>query len=186
MTSDTSATPCAACGKQGAARRCARCKQAWYCGAACQKADWKSHKTTCSPPAPANAGAPEAAATKEGGGGRGNSQERGAPHDPLSWEFLPGHFAPPHSSNGSSLREIWEKVRAAGLALDWHGVLKWEMYLPQLTQGQSDDTCQGVLQIFLNAHLFLFSGTVMGTKQPRATTDHELPGGRHRTLDPKP
>ena len=42
---------CARCGKQGAGfKRCSRCKQACYCGAECQKADWKRHKTTCAPP----------------------------------------------------------------------------------------------------------------------------------------
>jgi len=48
-----SAESCAKCGKQGAGfKRCSRCKQACYCEAACQKADWKRHKTTCAPPAP--------------------------------------------------------------------------------------------------------------------------------------
>ena len=42
---------CAHCGKQGAGFiRCSRCKQACYCGAACQNADWKRHKNTCAPP----------------------------------------------------------------------------------------------------------------------------------------
>ena len=36
---------CAQCGRQGAGlKRCAVCKQASYCGAVCQKADWKHHK----------------------------------------------------------------------------------------------------------------------------------------------
>jgi len=48
-----SAESCAQCGKQGAGfKHCSRCKQACYCGAACQKVDWKRHKTTCSPPVP--------------------------------------------------------------------------------------------------------------------------------------
>ena len=48
-----SAESCAHCGKQGAGfKRCARCKQACYCGAACQNADWKGHKKTCAPPVP--------------------------------------------------------------------------------------------------------------------------------------
>ncbi|KAJ1474651.1 ankyrin repeat-containing domain protein, partial [Baffinella frigidus] len=42
---------CEQCGKQGVAlRRCARCKQASYCGLECQKAGWKNHKTLCAPP----------------------------------------------------------------------------------------------------------------------------------------
>ena len=49
----SSAEGCAHCGKQGVGfKRCSRCKQACYCGAACQKADWKRHKTTCGPPVP--------------------------------------------------------------------------------------------------------------------------------------
>ena len=39
---------CSHCGKQRAAlKRCSRCKQASYCGAGCQNAAWKGHKTTC-------------------------------------------------------------------------------------------------------------------------------------------
>jgi hypothetical protein len=33
-------------------KRCSVCKQAWYCGAACQNANWKRHKKTCAPPLP--------------------------------------------------------------------------------------------------------------------------------------
>ena len=48
-----SVASCAHCGKQRAGlKRCSRCKQACYCGAACQNADWKLHKTTCAPPVP--------------------------------------------------------------------------------------------------------------------------------------
>jgi len=48
-----SAECCAHCGKQGAGfKRCSRCKQACYCGAECQNADWKRHKKTCAPPVP--------------------------------------------------------------------------------------------------------------------------------------
>jgi len=46
-----SAESCAHCGKQGVGfKRCSRCKQASYCGAKCQNADWKSHKKKCAPP----------------------------------------------------------------------------------------------------------------------------------------
>ena len=46
-----SAASCAHCGKEGAGfKRCSVCKEAWYCGAACQKANWKGHKKTCAPP----------------------------------------------------------------------------------------------------------------------------------------
>ena len=48
-----SAESCAHCGKHGAGfKRCSRCKQACYCGAECQNADWKRHKKTCAPPVP--------------------------------------------------------------------------------------------------------------------------------------
>ena len=41
---------CAECGKQAAGfKRCSVCKQASYCGVACQKAAWQSHKKKCSP-----------------------------------------------------------------------------------------------------------------------------------------
>jgi hypothetical protein len=46
-----SAESCAHCGKQGAGfKRCSVCKQASYCGVACQNANWKRHKKTCAPP----------------------------------------------------------------------------------------------------------------------------------------
>ena len=48
-----SAECCAHCGKHGAGfKRCSRCKQASYCGVACQNANWKRHKKTCAPPVP--------------------------------------------------------------------------------------------------------------------------------------
>jgi len=47
------AESCAHCSKQGAGfKRCSRCKQASYCGAKCQNADWKRHKKRCAPPVP--------------------------------------------------------------------------------------------------------------------------------------
>ena len=46
-----SAEICAHCGKNGKPgvgfKRCSRCKQASYCGAECQNANWKRHKETC-------------------------------------------------------------------------------------------------------------------------------------------
>ena len=49
----TSAECCALCGKQVVGlKRCSRCKQACYCGAECQNADWKRHKKGCAPPVP--------------------------------------------------------------------------------------------------------------------------------------
>jgi hypothetical protein len=37
---------CFRCGGS-AALKCSRCKLAWYCGSACQAADWKAHKVSC-------------------------------------------------------------------------------------------------------------------------------------------
>jgi len=51
--------PCFTCGtecvkrknktqkSQKVLKKCAGCKSAWYCGAECQKADWKRHKLLC-------------------------------------------------------------------------------------------------------------------------------------------
>ena len=48
-----SADRCSHCSKAGVElKRCMRCKEASYCGAACQKADWTRHKKTCAPPVP--------------------------------------------------------------------------------------------------------------------------------------
>jgi hypothetical protein len=49
----TSEESCVQCGKQGTGfKRCSVCKQAYYCGAACQNANWKRHKKSCTPPVP--------------------------------------------------------------------------------------------------------------------------------------
>jgi hypothetical protein len=45
------AESCAHCGKTGKRfKRCSACKEALYCGAECQHANWKRHKKTCKPP----------------------------------------------------------------------------------------------------------------------------------------
>lgn len=38
---------CNACYLQKPVQRCSGCKGVYYCGAACQQADWPSHKTEC-------------------------------------------------------------------------------------------------------------------------------------------
>eukprot|EP00727_Mastigamoeba_balamuthi_P001513 m51a1_g11359 putative zinc finger mynd domain-containing protein 10-like (952) ;mRNA; f:2518-17202 len=44
---ELSETPtCAKCGK-AATKRCSRCRNEWYCGRACQVADWQHHKPSC-------------------------------------------------------------------------------------------------------------------------------------------
>ena len=51
----SSAPRCSHCGKQRATlKRCSVCKQASYCGAACQNAGWKKHEKTCAPPLSTN------------------------------------------------------------------------------------------------------------------------------------
>ena len=48
-----SAESCSHCGKQGVGlKRCSRCKQASYCGAECQNANWRRHKKSCERPVP--------------------------------------------------------------------------------------------------------------------------------------
>ena len=37
---------CAGCGEP-ATKRCARCKEVWYCGSECQRKHWKEHKSEC-------------------------------------------------------------------------------------------------------------------------------------------
>jgi len=38
---------CASCDAQGCKKLCAGCKKVYYCDAACQRADWPSHKRAC-------------------------------------------------------------------------------------------------------------------------------------------
>lgn len=40
---------CHACGSKGKMRVCSRCGEAVYCGPACQRAAWGSHKKVCKP-----------------------------------------------------------------------------------------------------------------------------------------
>lgn len=44
---------CAACGStdngNGGLKSCGRCHKVWYCGQACQRADWAMHKKSCGP-----------------------------------------------------------------------------------------------------------------------------------------
>ncbi|KAK7039541.1 MYND-type domain-containing protein [Favolaschia claudopus] len=50
-----SSSKCAKCSKSDqdtSFQRCSRCKTTIYCSQDCQKADWKLHKTRCSPPLP--------------------------------------------------------------------------------------------------------------------------------------
>jgi len=45
---------CRRCGGSGAAaplKRCSRCAAVWYCGQACQHADWRQHREGCAAPA---------------------------------------------------------------------------------------------------------------------------------------
>lgn len=50
---DTSLKPallCGVCKKEfPELKRCSQCKRTYYCSSECQKADWKSHKSVCSP-----------------------------------------------------------------------------------------------------------------------------------------
>eukprot|EP00672_Neobodo_designis_P008286 CAMPEP_0174878204 /NCGR_PEP_ID=MMETSP1114-20130205/82642_1 /TAXON_ID=312471 /ORGANISM="Neobodo designis, Strain CCAP 1951/1" /LENGTH=668 /DNA_ID=CAMNT_0016113591 /DNA_START=35 /DNA_END=2041 /DNA_ORIENTATION=+ len=45
-SADASSAVCAVCGAT-ATKRCSACRQACYCGVACQKAHWKQHKREC-------------------------------------------------------------------------------------------------------------------------------------------
>lgn len=45
---------CRQCGSAEAGFRCSRCQQARYCDATCQRAHWKTHRSVCRPPPPAN------------------------------------------------------------------------------------------------------------------------------------
>eukprot|EP00049_Salpingoeca_infusionum_P020676 m.364841 g.364841 ORF g.364841 m.364841 type:complete len:538 (+) comp28701_c0_seq1:65-1678(+) len=40
---------CEGCGATVCVKRCARCKQAGFCGRVCQRAEWKRHKLVCKP-----------------------------------------------------------------------------------------------------------------------------------------
>ena len=94
---------CAHCGEEGVGfKRCSVCKEASYCGAACQNANWKRHKKTCAPPV--------------------------------------------------TLKQFWVKVKAASVAEDWRGILKWEGRIEELMAPLPDGDCEKVLGVFAIAH----------------------------------
>ncbi|CAN0355033.1 unnamed protein product [Hapterophycus canaliculatus] len=54
LDEDQARTRCANCfkhvngqGSNGGGSRCSGCKSIWYCSRACQKADWREHRTEC-------------------------------------------------------------------------------------------------------------------------------------------
>jgi hypothetical protein len=99
------AQACANCGTQSVAmKRCVACKTTTYCGAACQKADWKNHKKSCGTPV----------------------VDRVIEHRWLG-DVPPEGELPP-----ASLDEIDKKITAAWMADDWRGVLQWDFFLDEL------------------------------------------------------
>ena len=72
---------CGHCGQKGARARCGRCRQAWYCGAACQRKAWKAHKKDCGVFARMRGGWPGASKGGGGDGGGGGDSKEG-PKDP--------------------------------------------------------------------------------------------------------
>ena len=70
--------------------------------------------------------------------------------------------------HGRVLQEVWENVKAAQVALDWRGVLKWEGRMDELLEYQAEDADRdSVLGAFLDAHMGAFAS---GCSQ----TDHAL------------
>ena len=95
------APACSVCGMVGGAplgggqqlMRCSSCKVRSYCSAACQKADWKTHKAQCSPPSPS----PSAAAAP--------SQTSAPPPAPLPEapvQDMPAAPPPPPALSGTT------------------------------------------------------------------------------------
>ena len=58
---------CSVCGSLGKTNSCSRCRSVIYCGAACQRADWPTHKKACKKLAAAAALATKAEAREEDG-----------------------------------------------------------------------------------------------------------------------
>ena len=117
---------CECCGVQGVKfKRCSRCLQASYCGAECQKADWKNHKKDCAPPVPLQ----DVAA---------NVQTARAAYD---WRQL------------FTLVDVEEKMDEADAADDWRGMLKCEGHMEELMALSEDDRdSSDILHDFCKAH----------------------------------
>ena len=101
------------------------CAQAAYCGAECQKAAWKVHKTTCTAPVTAAAAAASAAP-------------------------LPKKTCEPPSL---PLKDVFDRLRAADLAGDWRGVLNCAGRMEELLGRQPDDGIRDlILAAFIRSH----------------------------------
>jgi len=85
----------------------------------------------------------------------------GAACQKAGWKRHKRTCAPPLSFNA-----VWDKVDAAGKALDWEEVLKWEGRMDELMLTEDDDTCEIVLHNFELAHVLLMNST--------GSSDHKI------------
>ena len=121
---------CSKCGRVDLAlKKCGRCLQASYCGAACQRAAWKQHKTACKP----------AVSTAFFGG---DTEEVRPDVDEIP-KFL---------TSSMNDFEVMNRLNAAIAASDWRVALECEGHMEELMEGQPHDTCEYILTLFVKAN----------------------------------
>ena len=64
-----------------------------------------------------------------------------------------------HKKRCLTLKEVFEKVKAAGLVHDWREVLKWEGRMEEMMENQPDAGYQTILALFADAHRGVFNST---------------------------
>ena len=74
--SKAAARACSACGAAGAPLTCGGCRDARYCGAECQRRDWRAHKATCKQQRRQQMAKAAAAAARAGAGDSGSGGGR--------------------------------------------------------------------------------------------------------------
>ena len=148
---------CAHCGTRGLAlRRCARCKEVSYCGAACQKAGWKAHKNACEPPpTPAQLEHLKEFLQKQQ---HGEMEQRLRDMELSSAAGAGSSCARVSAKETESVRrmpieEVDARLGAAAQSSDWQAILKFEGRIEELLEGGSDDARRNIiLQAFIMAH----------------------------------
>ena len=64
-----------------------------------------------------------------------------------------------HKKTCVTLEDLVERVNAANLRRDWRGVLKWEGRMEDMMKNQPDASCNAILQVFSDAHMWARAST---------------------------
>jgi len=121
------ARQCCFCNQSPSFLRCSICKNAYYCGAACQNKGWKKHKKICSASLASNTSTESQAAAES------NAAE------------LNNVLARLQENSHDNVRIV---VIDAAERRDWRTVLKWKSRVNDILQGQSPADQERILHCY--------------------------------------